>query len=78
MDIKILPHDEATERVVINTLTQEPYNWYEVNQLIHEDCFYNPLYRRIFNIIRECHEKGNSYDQASIFEELKKPAKAWI
>lgn len=72
MEIKVLPHDEATERIVINTLTLEPHNWYEINQLLHEDCFYHPLHRRIFNIIRQCHEKGNTFDMVSILEELQR------
>lgn len=57
--MNIIPvHDEAIEKAVLGTLLKNKDAVNECRDILDENCFYNPINKRIFNAIKEIDENG--------------------
>lgn len=63
-------HDKETEAMVLGTIIQMRDALDEVRGLLHEDCFYVPFHKAIYNAICKVCERGDRADLIAVRNQL--------
>lgn len=69
-ELKVLPHNIASERAVLGSILINPDNIVTVSEYLKSDDFYNPANRLLFKIMQGLFERGEAIDTLTIKSEL--------
>ena len=69
-ELKVLPHNIASERAVLGSILINPDNIVTVSEYLKSDDFYNPANRLLFKIMQGLFESGEAIDTLTIKSEL--------
>lgn len=64
-------HDTLIEEVVLGTFINSPLTYKECNEIISEDCFFDPFNKTLFSIIKKIVAEGNLPELSMIRHEVK-------
>lgn len=62
--------DETCERMVVASLIATPYTIFDVENILEERCFSNPVCRDIFNAVETVGKNGGAVDLVSVCHQL--------
>lgn len=69
-ELKVLPHNIASERAVLGSILINPDKIVTVSEYLKSDDFYNPSNRLLFKIMQGLFERGEAIDTLTIKSEL--------
>ncbi|WP_049512366.1 replicative DNA helicase [Streptococcus anginosus] len=69
-ELKVLPHNIASERAVLGSILINPDNIVTVSEYLKSDDFYSPANRLLFKIMQGLFERGEAIDTLTIKSEL--------
>lgn len=72
MTDRIPPHNDEAEKSVLGSILLSKEAFYEVQEHIKEDDFYNDMHKEIYNAAIELHRRNEPIDVLTVSEELKK------
>lgn len=75
MEFKTLPNNKELERVILGAILIQGGSFEGVSSILHEDYFYNPIYKTIFQCVKKSYDNGKSIDMVIVQHEIMKQKK---